>query len=257
MRNQMKNQNMKSMPPQLYKAVATNNIDLLRQLSTDRDLEISLFVQRIPRGDTLLHIAASLGYDQHVQEILSTSANTSSSNVLLIRETNNDRETALHLALKNRHKGIARMLFEKDPKVTHYVNREGKSPLYMAVEAGYMEIFKAMMEDQDGNNPDDLMKQKVVHVCIDGKNGGILDILLLKKWISAVTSVDERGKNSLSYAALVGYTEGVRRILIEFGEYSYVADENGFFPIHMASSKGHIDIIRVSAALSRFKRAEQ
>ncbi|KAH7533314.1 hypothetical protein FEM48_Zijuj04G0117700 [Ziziphus jujuba var. spinosa] len=64
------------------------------------------------------------------------------------------------------------MLFEKDPKVTHYVNKEGKSPLYMAAEAGYMELFKAMMEHQDGNNPDDIMKQKVVHVYIDGKNGG-------------------------------------------------------------------------------------
>ncbi|KAH7533317.1 hypothetical protein FEM48_Zijuj04G0118000 [Ziziphus jujuba var. spinosa] len=63
----------------------------------------------------------------------------------------------------------------------------------MAAEAGYMELFKPMMEDQDGNNPDDLMKQKVVHVCIDGKNG---------------------------------------------------TDENGFFLIHMASSKGHIDIIK-------------
>ncbi|XP_060672760.1 protein ACCELERATED CELL DEATH 6 [Ziziphus jujuba] len=50
-----------------------------------------------------------------------------------------------------------------------------------------------MMEHQDGNHPNDLMKQKVVHVCIDGKNG---------------------------------------------------ADKNGFFPIHMASSKGHIDIIK-------------
>ncbi|KAH7533310.1 hypothetical protein FEM48_Zijuj04G0117300 [Ziziphus jujuba var. spinosa] len=204
---------MKFMPPQLYRAVTTNDIDFFHHLSTDRDLEISLFEQQTPRGDTLLHVAASLGYDQLVREILknspklftmknsagclplhvaassghlstleillvseeklnlsdpcSTSASTSSSNVLLIRETNNDKETALHLALKNRHKGIARMLFEKDPK--------------------------AMMEHQDGNHPDDLMKQKVVHVCIDGKNG---------------------------------------------------ADKNGFFPIHMASSKGHIDIIK-------------
>ncbi|XP_060672637.1 protein ACCELERATED CELL DEATH 6-like [Ziziphus jujuba] len=137
------------------------------------------------------------------------------------------------------------MLFYKDPKVTHDVNSEGKSPLYMAAEARYMELFKAMMEHQDGNNPDDLMKQKILHVCFAGKIGapGILDILLLK-WKSAFTSVDESGRNPLSYAALVGYTEGVRRILNEFRESSYVADEKGFFPIHMASSKGHIDIIK-------------
>ncbi|XP_060672759.1 protein ACCELERATED CELL DEATH 6-like [Ziziphus jujuba] len=158
--------------PQLYKAVSTNNIDLLRQLSTDSDLEISLFEQRTSRGDTLLHIAK------------------------LVEKRNSASNLPLHVSADSGHLSTLEILLvfgkKKDPKVTHYVNREGKSPLYMAVEASYMELFKPMMEDQDGNNPDDLMKQKVVHVCIDGKNG---------------------------------------------------ADENGFFLIHMASSKGHIDII--------------
>ncbi|XP_060672643.1 protein ACCELERATED CELL DEATH 6-like [Ziziphus jujuba] len=288
-RNQMKHRNMDF--TQFYRAVTTNDIDSFHRLSTNLDLEISLFEQQASREDTLLHIAASLGYHLLVEEILmkfpelvkftnsagnlplhvaassghlatleillvhgekvnlsdscSTSTSTSSNNLPLIRVTNNEKETALHLALKNRHNVIARMLFDKDPKVTHDVNSEGKSPLYMAAEARYMELFKAMMEHQDGNNPDDLMKQKILHVCFAGKIGapGILDILLLK-WKSAFTSVDESGRNPLSYAALVGYTEGVRRILNEFRESSYVADEKGFFPIHMASSKGHIDIIK-------------
>lgn len=48
------------------------------------------------------------------------------------RNKNKEDNTALHLALKNRHEDVARFLFQEDPEVSYYLNHEQKSPLHKA-----------------------------------------------------------------------------------------------------------------------------
>ena len=55
---------------------------------------------------------------------------------------------------------------------------------------------------------------------------------------------DSKGMTPLSYAAYIGYLEGVRYLLNKFADYMYESDRNGFFPIHTASSRGHIKIVQ-------------
>ena len=54
---------------------------------------------------------------------------------------------------------------------------------------------------------------------------------------------DNEGMTPLSYAASIGYLEGVHYFLEKFTDYIYESDQNGFFPIHTASSRGHIKIV--------------
>ena len=55
---------------------------------------------------------------------------------------------------------------------------------------------------------------------------------------------DNEGMSPLSYAASIGYLDGVRYLLTKSTDCNYESDRNGFFPIHTASSKGHIEVIQ-------------
>ncbi|KAA8525043.1 hypothetical protein F0562_011463 [Nyssa sinensis] len=63
-----------------------------------------------------------------------------------------------------------------------------------------------------------------------------------------IDSVDENGRTPLSYAASIGYLDGVCCLLdcnaFAFTEYTYNRDRDGFYPIHMASRNGHINVIQ-------------
>ena len=59
-----------------------------------------------------------------------------------------------------------------------------------------------------------------------------------------IKDTDSKGMTPLSYAASIGYLEGVRYLLEKCADYTYESDQNGFFPIHIASSRGHIEVIK-------------
>ncbi len=47
----------------------------------------------------------------------------------------------------------------------------------------------------------------------------------------------------LSHAASIGYLDGVQCLLDKSSDCAYEIDNEGFFPIHTASRKGHIQVI--------------
>lgn len=59
---------------------------------------------------------------------------------------------------------------------------------------------------------------------------------------------NEEGRTCLSFGASIGFYEGISYILSDFDKAAsslcYVADNDGFFPIHMAVSEGHVRIIK-------------
>nr|XP_017233103.1 PREDICTED: uncharacterized protein LOC108207155 [Daucus carota subsp. sativus] len=52
------------------------------------------------------------------------------------------RNTALHVAVLNGNVAIVKLLVEADPSDRHIQNYEGKNPIYIAAEKGYMAIIK-------------------------------------------------------------------------------------------------------------------
>ena len=158
---------------------------LLHVAAASGNLEIvALIVYRYPwlatktnsNGDTALHLAAKAGdlltLSVIVQLLTSDvdSQSSASSRVLVkevedddlpFRKRNKQGNTALHEALINGHQWVALNLFGSDPQVVFYLNREGKSPLYLAAEAGYDSCVLAMLKDQVGSeNPNTRFKGK-------------------------------------------------------------------------------------------------
>lgn len=242
---------------------------LLHVAAASGNLEIvALIVYGYPRlvtetnsnGDTALHLAAKAGdlltLSVIVQLLTSDvdSQSSASSRVLVkevedddlpFRKRNKQGNTALHEALINGHQWVALNLFGLDPQVLFYLNREGKSPLYLAAEAGYDSCVLAMLKDQVGSeNPNTRFKGKSpIHGATRERQLGVLDIML-KKDPSMIYSRDEEGRTPLHYAASIGHLKGVHYLLGKYALGAVERDNSGFFPIHMASIKGHVDVIR-------------
>ena len=60
-----------------------------------------------------------------------------------------------------------------------------------------------------------------------------------------MNTLDSKGRTPLSYAAYIGYVEGVRLFLKEFPELEFTRDQDGSFPIHQAAKGGKVEVIKI------------
>ncbi|XP_075666932.1 protein ACCELERATED CELL DEATH 6-like [Castanea sativa] len=216
-----------------------------------------LVMRKNSAGDLALHVAASAGHLPIVKLLLSASyqhLEESQCSFEPLKEQNKRGNTPLHLALINKYQEVtskikynevARFLVETEPVVTcSSINKENKSPLYMAAEAGDVELLEIML-----NKLPCLQKvagKSIVHPTIScaftTKNIGILDTVL-RKMPHLITNQDNTGMTPLSHAASIGFLDGVQYLLEKASDCAYKIDLNGFYPIHTASKKGHIEVI--------------
>lgn len=69
-----------------------------------------------------------------------------------LRATNEDRDTALHMAARNCHLEqekyleVIRLLAEEDPGFKHPANDAKETPLYLAVEQGSVDVVVKLLE---------------------------------------------------------------------------------------------------------------
>ena len=102
------------------------------------------------KGNTALHIAASLGY-LDVSELLITRAIDQEAEVkrLLLKAQNVVQNTALHLAVKHGYYDIVDLLTRREPGLTLITNKAGESPLFLAVDRGFFEIARRILETRE------------------------------------------------------------------------------------------------------------
>ena len=136
----------------------------------------SLITSRNDQQDTILHVAAREGSISHAIR------NLVNSNAFLLRTTNREENTPLHVAVINGNKDVAKFLISRDPEVAYYKNKTGRSPLYLAVENRNMkgilddllnEEASIPREREDGDSLGMLPQGKSpVHAAIENHNIG-------------------------------------------------------------------------------------
>ncbi|KAA8524432.1 hypothetical protein F0562_010844 [Nyssa sinensis] len=166
---------------------------------------VAVIVNRYPQltrrknstGDLAIHLAASSGHQlmvecmvcqakQHAgqasgsgqidiaieenEKIKKTASRNAQVDILM--EENLEKNTALHLAMKNRHYELARFLVEKNPQGSINLNKERMSPLYMAAEAGHLELVKLMTEKRRAEMTELMRGKSLAHAAIKGRNRG-------------------------------------------------------------------------------------
>ena len=110
------------------------------------DFDPSLLLERNSKGNTPLHIAASLGHLDMTKFLLSQHQHMT---VPLLNITNESNETALHGAVRNGHNEIVKKLIEKCPSLTSLRNKDGESPLFIAVDRGFFDIATHILDIEE------------------------------------------------------------------------------------------------------------
>ena len=127
----------------LHVAAQTGNKKIAKKII---DLDPSLLHERNSKGNTPLHIAASLGHLEMTNFLLSQHQHMM---VPLLKITNERNETALHGAVRNGHSKIVKTLIEKDPSLTSLRNKDGESPLFIAVDRGFFHIAEYILDNEE------------------------------------------------------------------------------------------------------------
>ncbi|XP_048327627.1 uncharacterized protein LOC112491287 [Ziziphus jujuba] len=97
-------------------------------------------------GNSPLHTAAKIGSKQMVELLIDGSDDIESQQYDIIRMKNlKEKDTALHVAVKNGHFAVAKLLMEKDPGSLDLVNDDNESPLFLAVEGGFLNIAQHIL----------------------------------------------------------------------------------------------------------------
>ncbi|XP_074332316.1 protein ACCELERATED CELL DEATH 6-like [Apium graveolens] len=226
----------------------------------------TLLSKRNHRGDTALHMAASAGHlgvvDVLVRFQIDQLKKDSSLDVDLERndetpygklgervDVNDDGNTPLHEAVKNNHEKVAEYLIEANIEDAFYVNKQGKSALYMAIEAKKINCAKTILITRLSYTNQYILDEAItkgkslVHATVTARNIELLQ--KVGKIKPAVIHVkDEYGQTPLHHAAALNFLEGVEFLVHKFKMDIYEKNAYGFYPLHSASKNGHVGILK-------------
>ncbi|CAO2815549.1 unnamed protein product [Amaranthus hypochondriacus] len=229
----------------LHIAARAGQTDVMSVINTH---DHRLFFCRNDNNDLPIHVALKAGQENAVRkliEIQETNEQLRSNSIKQYEMVNNNRNTALHIALQNRFKDLAELLLEKNSNICYYLNEKQMSPLYMAIKGEYFELAKKMLQISNHDENSDLRNRRhsCVHVAIMARNKDILKTLI-SKFPKFKDSIDEKGRTILSYAAQIGYFDGVKYLIENYPDLAYQNDEDGSYPIHKACSSGNIEVVK-------------
>ncbi|CAE5966110.1 unnamed protein product [Arabidopsis arenosa] len=216
----------------------------------------SLLLGENNNGDTPLHVAASVGSFE-VSKLLVNSANQVTSDVenrgltdtrmQLLRSTNKQNDTALHVAFKNRHVDVAKFFVEEDTRLLmlDMVNSNIVSPLYLAIERGLFNIADIILEISPLVSCKGRKGLNALHAAVDSDivSTGFLRKLMEKR-PEMIKQVDVIGWTPLHYSEWLGKTEITRLLLRHDSSAAYISDKEGQCPLHLAASTGQLGAYR-------------
>lgn len=162
----------------LHIAASLGHVDLARYIVEECP---QLIKMKNSRGDTALHIAArrndSITFVNFV--IHSCHSGSAESRDIekaesLVRIFNDEKNTVLHEALIHHCKEVAEVLIKADPQAAYCPNEEGKTPLYLAAEAQYLDVVEIMEKEKPTTEERDSKVKPAIYGAILGRNKGIL-----------------------------------------------------------------------------------
>ncbi|KAF4370682.1 hypothetical protein F8388_025061 [Cannabis sativa] len=217
-----------------------------------------LLLQTNSRGETPLHLAARYGHDLIVEFLIIRAKLLERSDLEkatlgvdghgMMRQRNKEMDTALHEAVRFNHFKIVRILTKQDPHFTHLANEAGETPLYMAVEAEYLDLVDEILNNCSSPLTTGPYGRNVLHAAILTENTG-LTRKILENILDLTKHADKDSLIPLHYAVMPTPSNNLEivKMLLEKDESSaYFKDKNGTTALHMAASNpfGGYEIVK-------------
>jgi len=174
------------MEPKLYKAAEAGNINPFKDLPTSLnelltpkkntilhvylenqrreskstdfvgqiiDMCPQLLLQANTKGETPLHFAARYGRSNAVEVLIERAKklgidpeNRLAEEKNMLRMTNEEKDTALHVAARNIQAQVVKILTKVDPDFSYSANVHGGTPLYIAANMRFVNIFFSLKQ---------------------------------------------------------------------------------------------------------------
>ncbi|OMO71950.1 hypothetical protein CCACVL1_18013 [Corchorus capsularis] len=179
----------------------------------------SLLLKSNSKGETPFHVAAKIGCSEIAQlfvdcvklkqlrgDIVESWGVSSLEQVL--RMVNLEKDTALHVAVRNSHFAVAKCLVEADPGL---LDIDIKTALRSAIIHSQHEIVK----------------------------------LILKRKSESKGETDEIGWTPLHYTALYGDLKTTQLLLQGNSKAAFILDQDGTSALHVAAFRGHINVVEL------------
>ena len=149
------------------------------------------------KGETPLHIAARYGHaaivdvlikrarERAPQEDLENGVNYAVQKMLEM--TNNEKDTALHEAVRGNHLKVVERLIEEGKDFSYSQNDAGETPLYMAVEREFEEVAFHILKTCKSPAHDGPLGRTTLHAAVIVDNEGnvyLIFSILRHAWLS-------------------------------------------------------------------------
>ncbi|KAF3339422.1 inversin-like protein [Carex littledalei] len=134
-------------------------------------------------------------------------------------------ETALHEAARSGYSGIVKELLRADETLACLEDDNGISPLYLAVFAGCHDVVQQLIDATPLN------AETITRAILD--------------WNQSLAAKTDKARNTpLHYAALIGNTYAVKKLLLKDTGPVYRKNLSGSFPVHLAAEAGNVKVIK-------------
>ncbi|CAL5413450.1 unnamed protein product [Camellia sinensis] len=157
--------------------------------------------------------------------------------------SNEAKGTALHEAVRNHHPIAVQLLTQEDPKFCHPANNAEETPLYSAVERGYVGLVFVILETCTVPAYGGPGGRIALHSAVIQNLKGCTRKLL--RWKPALNKeASAYGWTLLHYAARFGYVLRARDLLNADKSVAYIADKDDKnTALHLAASQGYVRVI--------------
>uniref|UniRef100_A0A8D0EMU3 Ankyrin repeat and kinase domain containing 1 n=1 Tax=Strix occidentalis caurina TaxID=311401 RepID=A0A8D0EMU3_STROC len=174
-------------------------------------------------GWTPLHFAAQNGDDRIVRLLLDHQAH--------VDAQERDGWTPLHLASQNNFENVARVLLSRQAD-SNTQEVDGKTALHVAACFGHVSLVKLLASQGADLEKKQKNHRTPLHVAVERGKFRVVHYLLKNG-----TSVNSLDQNHYSYL--------ICEKLIKYGANVELRTDKGWTPLHLASFKGHVEIIHL------------